>query len=300
MSSVTWAFGSAGYSKLARNYSAFTINLSRALSALPLFFAVAVITGFHARGMDGVFDGFRALDQAHLTLLVISMVSSYAIGDALFLVSARVIGIPAALTISSIYPLMTAGWGAFVQGEWLSFTQTVGLLVTVLGVIAVILSAQHTPVTAAPGSSKKLSKLQGVILAFGCSVCWAVNSYTITRGGQGITPAVGNTIRMCVGIVLCLGALRIFQPRSQILISFQDYKKLWWIFVMEAFGGSYLFLYGLSHSTLAIGSTLSSLAPVISVPIAVSLGLEKFSIIRSLGVLTVVVGLWLLVGGLNP
>lgn len=290
LSSVTWAFGSTGYSKLARNYSALTINLVRALSAFPLFFIVALATG----GLSG----FRALDQRHIVLLVLSMVSSYAVGDALFLVSARVIGIPAALTISSIYPLITSAWGAFFQGEWLSLSQTLGLLLSVFGVIAVILSAPVHTLEGTIGKTK-MNKLQGVLLALGCSFCWAINSYTVTQGGEGISPAVGNTIRMGVGFVLCLVFLRTFQPRSKILISFQDYKKFWWIFVMESFGGSYLFLYGLSHSKLAIGSTLSSLAPVISVPIAVYLGLEKFSLGRTTAVLTVVVGLWLLVGGLS-
>jgi drug/metabolite transporter (DMT)-like permease len=70
-----------------------------------------------------------------------------------------------------------------------------------------------------------------------------------------------------------------------------------WFFVAEAFFGSIFFLYGLSHSSLVLGSTLSSLAPVIAVPIAWLWGLEKLSLYRTLGVVATVFGLWLLVSG---
>jgi drug/metabolite transporter (DMT)-like permease len=53
-------------------------------------------------------------------------------------------------------------------------------------------------------------------------------------------------------------------------------------------------VYGLTHTSLVVGNTLSALAPVLSVPVSVALKLEKFSWIRTLAVLTVVVGLSLL------
>ena len=54
------------------------------------------------------------------------------------------------------------------------------------------------------------------------------------------------------------------------------------------------FLYGLSHSSLVLGVTLSSLAPVLSVPIAIALRVERFSIKRTLAIIVVAVGLALL------
>jgi drug/metabolite transporter (DMT)-like permease len=64
-----------------------------------------------------------------------------------------------------------------------------------------------------------------------------------------------------------------------------------WVFLIEAYGGSYFYTYGLAHAPLAIGATLSSLAPILSVPVAIALKLEKFSPIRTLGVCLAVLGL---------
>ncbi len=62
--------------------------------------------------------------------------------------------------------------------------------------------------------------------------------------------------------------------------------------------GAYLFMYGLSHSPLILGATLTSLAPVLSVPVSLALRLEKFSFFRSFGVVLVVVGLAFLMQGI--
>jgi drug/metabolite transporter (DMT)-like permease len=62
------------------------------------------------------------------------------------------------------------------------------------------------------------------------------------------------------------------------------------IFVIEAFGGSLLFIYGLTHSTLAVSAALSSLAPVISVPIAWGRRTEPVSWTKALGICLAVAG----------
>jgi drug/metabolite transporter (DMT)-like permease len=70
-----------------------------------------------------------------------------------------------------------------------------------------------------------------------------------------------------------------------------------WVFFLETCLGSFFYIYGLSHSPLAVASTLTSLAPVLSVPVAIVLGLERFSFVRTLGICLVVLGLCFLVGG---
>lgn len=56
-------------------------------------------------------------------------------------------------------------------------------------------------------------------------------------------------------------------------------------------------MYGLTHSTLAVGASLSSLSPVVAVPVAIYLGWEAPSLKRIGGVLAVVAGVCLLVAG---
>jgi drug/metabolite transporter (DMT)-like permease len=71
-------------------------------------------------------------------------------------------------------------------------------------------------------------------------------------------------------------------------------RKYAWVFFLECFCGSYFFMYGMAHTSLVLGNTLAALAPVLSVPVAVAMKLEQFSRVRTLAVVTVVVGLSLL------
>ncbi|MFL5813495.1 MAG: EamA family transporter [Bdellovibrionia bacterium] len=301
MSSVTWALGSAGYSRLAREHSPFAVNLARGMIGLLLFFLTALAAGaLETHSVSGAWSAFSVLDARHIGWLGLSMFASYGFGDSVFLMSTRALGIPTALTIASTYPLITSAWGAFVDHEWLSVTQTAGLLVTVAGVAFVILSAPRPTQTdshANDAALKRPSRSTGFMLAFFVAFLWALNSYCVTRGGQGITAPVGNTVRMTSAVLLCLIIGKVAYPKERITLPQSVFRRWGWLFVLEAFGGSYFFVFGLAHSSIAVGSTLVALAPVISVPVALALRLETFSWKRTAAVITVVFGLFLLVSG---
>lgn len=285
LSSVTWAVGSAVYSRRARERSAFSVNFTRATIALPLF---AVASFVVAGGIGEGLEAFAALRPAHVSWLFLSMAASYAVGDALFMWSTRSLGVPGALAIASSYPL----WTALAGRDPLSPAQWLGLLLTVGGMGVVILNA---PGTSTDGLSD--SKVKGTFLALGTSLLWALNSYSVAKGAQGILAPVGNCIRMFWALLLTWGLSRIrARPGERLLIRPRELGRDFWVFAGESFAGSYFYVYGLAHSPLVLAATLSSLAPVLAVPIAWVLGLEKVSVIRTLGVLSVVLGLGLLVG----
>ena len=296
MSAVTWAVGSTAYSRLARGHSAFAVCFARASVALPFFIFFAVVS---EGGLTQALGAYGAVTVKDLSWLAVSILSSYGLGDVLFMWATRSLGVPAALAIGSIYPILTAGWGVLFQGEVLNSVQCVGLGVTVAGVITVILSqSEPTPASsegahAAPAHLTR--KRNGVLLAFGAAIAWAFNAIGTARGGQHLNPMVGNTFRMIFALGMTVGFGRLFAPGSEITLPWRVIKKNIPLFVFEAFGGSAFFMYGLAHSSLAVGSTLSSLAPVLSVPVAWFLGMERFSLPRTVGVCSVVFGLWLLV-----
>lgn len=289
-SSLTWAVGSAGYSRLAGQYNPFSVNFGRALVALPLFvIAVFVAAGGFGEGLAD----FAALRGSHLAWFTLSMVASYGLGDVFFLWATHSLGVPGALAIASSYPLLTAVVGYLFQGEQLSALQLAGLLITVGGIVTVILNGPRPGGENAAGRSVS----RGVAFAAITSVFWAINSFAVSRGAQELSAPVGNVVRMIVAMALSAGFARVLQPGKTLLLPTFEFRRNAWLFAVEAFGGSYFFVYGLANSPLAIGSTLSSLAPVISVPVALALGLEKFSFARTAGVCSAVVGIWLLVSG---
>jgi drug/metabolite transporter (DMT)-like permease len=291
-SSLTWAIGSTGYSKLSRNHSAFAVNFARALMALPLFVvAVFVSSGGFAEGV-AAFEGLKA---SHLGWFTLSMLASYGLGDVLFLWSTQALGVPAALAVASCYPLWNLVAG-FFQGVLPGLWQVLGLVLAVAGIVLVIIS-NPTGLGSSGFRSEYGRSSKGVLLAVATSLSWWVNGFALSRVGTDLNVAVGSSIRMVVALLLSFLLSRVFEPSCRLVMPARELQRSYWLFAVEAFGGSYLFLYGMSHSPLAVASTLSALAPVISVPIAWLIGSERFSVFRTFGVFLSVAGIALLLRG---
>ena len=313
LSSATWAVGSSSYSKISRDHSPFTVNFTRAAFALPCFLLASLVA---MHGFSGLAVEFARISFPQVGWLALSMFASYAFGDTLFLWSSQALGVPAALAISSIFPIWTAFLGYFAFDEGLNSLQGAGLLVAVGGVITVIMNeprartgneprargARNNSQTVSKDSGRQVSQkmspiTRGVLIALACSLFWALNSYSVAKGGQGTSAFVGNAIRMMLALPLCCLMSAAFGARSEsLLLPWRDIKRYAWVFFLETFGGSFFYFYGLSHSRLAVAATLTSLAPVLSVPVALTLKIERFSLWRTSGVCLVVIGLCLLVG----
>jgi drug/metabolite transporter (DMT)-like permease len=285
LASVTWALGSAGYGRLSRAYSPFAINFARASVALPLYLLVC--------GFSGA-SGLLAVRAWHVQWLLLSILSSYVIADVLFFMSIRSLGLPSSLAIASTYPLWSALVGWWFRGEHLHAGVIAGLVGIVGGTIAVILA---TPVAATLdiGPRPRWDRRGfGVGLAMATSLLWALNAYSIAQVGNGLSTSTLSAVRMTLAVVLCplVGSL-LHGPKSVFLVRSAFLRSLP-IFVIESFGGSYFFAYGLSNAPLGVATSLSSLSPVIAVPIALMAGWERPSGLRIGGVLAVVGGVILL------
>lgn len=296
MSSVTWAVGSNAYSKLARTNSAFAVNFTRGIFALPCFLIVALI---ELGGFGPLYHAFRDVHLYQLGWFTASMFASYAFGDSIFIWATHELGVPATLAIGSVFPVWTAIAGYFLLGQTLTVLQMLGLLMAVAGVIVVIMNGPKLVMDEIGHAHSKAKKniLKGVLLAFVTSFMWALNSYAVNRGAQGMSAIIGNAIRMSIAPFLVFGISRGLGYRGRMTVPFKQVAGFSWAFFLEVFGGSYFYMYGLVHAPLAIGPALTGLAPVIAVPVALILKLEKFSFLRTFGICLVVVGICFLVGG---
>ena len=275
----------------------------RALFPLPLFI---LSTFIFAGSFSGGLSFYQEVKAHHWGWFLISMFASYGLADAIFLWSTRSLGVPAALAIASCFPVWTVIGGYFFGGETISLKQGFGLFLTVSGVISVILSGTHTKQTVTQSEMQKVtnppqapaSKGQklGFFCAFLTSILWAINGFAISRGAAELMPVVGNTIRMIIALILTSVLAKIFAPKTAFILPLNEVKKYWHVFIIEGFLGACLSVYGLSRSPLALGATLSSLSPVISVPMSVALGLESFSVPKTFAVGVVVIGIGFLTG----
>lgn len=297
-SSASWAFGSTAYSKLSRNYSPFAVNFGRALIAFPLFL---ISTFVLAGGMTGGWTQFAQVRFHQVGWFALSMIASYGLGDVLFLWSTRSLGVPGALAIASCYPIWTALLGIVLgDGHALSLIQLFGLLLAVMGVVIVILSAP-TPESNPSSDSTQLStkswlsdRRNGVLLAIATSVLWALNAFALSRGAENLPVSVCNSIRMLLAMGISATIGFFLAPGCPILLPRHQLRSSLWLFVLEAFGNSIFYFYGITRSPLVVGAILTSLAPVIAVPVAWAFGEERISASRTAGIMGVITGLWFL------
>lgn len=281
LSSFTWAVGSTGYGKLSRDHSPFAVNFTRGLVALPLFVIAAL---WAAGGPAELGAQVAAFETWRVFWLVASMVASYGVGDALFMWSTRSLGVPAALAICSCYPVWTTLVGAIFLGQPVDGWRALGVVVTVAGVVTVILA----------GTSGRWPR-RGIALAVISSMFWALNSVSISIGASGdVSPFLANAIRMVFALVIAGAIGRAVTPRAPVALPWVTLRPVLWIFVFEVFFGSAFFLYGLTHAPLAVAAVLSSLAPVLSVPIAWLVTRERPTARKTLGICLTVAGIALL------
>ncbi|MCC6812270.1 MAG: DMT family transporter [Deltaproteobacteria bacterium] len=290
--SITWSIGSSAYSHLSRTYAPGVVNFNRALVALP-FFLLFIVLDFS--GVRANIDALGPALSTHALWLTLSITSAYVIGDGLFMWSALSLGFPSAQAVGAIYPVWAAFAGWAFNAQAVSGGQAAGIALAVLGVIWVVVAGRGDTLRAVPDHLGFLRvKSVGVLFGVAASIMWAMNAFATSKGGAGIHFALANAFRLVLALSLCPVAARV-QGARRMLFALSDYRRFGAIIAFEAVVGACVFLYGMSHSPVAVGATLSSLAPVLAVPIAVVLGWERFSVAKSLAVLLVVAGVALLV-----
>jgi len=282
LASVTWALGVSTYSRLSLKYKPGMINFTRAAVAFPAFCLLALATNasWHV----------EALPLAYFTL---SMFMTYILGDVVFMWSAQRLGVPSALAIASTYPLLATLAVGFTTGVWLTARQALGLLGVVVGVVLVILSAERGEGNVKSKPKSEVAK--GIGLALLASVMWATNAFAVSRAGTSTSPFTANAVRMGIALVFCPVFSVLTRQTGAMFLSRADFRLALGVFLLEGIGGTFAFTYGLSHAPLAVGAALSSLAPVLSLPIALYTRQERFSRMKTVGIVLVVTGVVLLV-----
>lgn len=283
--SVTWAYATARYARASRDVGSVRINQARALVAFPTF----AVGGLALHGLDI----FRGMTWQTVAWLLSSIIGSYVLGDSVFLTAARRAGVTTALSIASTYPLWAALLGVFLAGEPFGLKRSVGTGLSVLGVIWLV------RLSGVVRESDRLTRRDagGLFLSFVTSLLWAMNSICVKKGSVGFDVFQVNTLRF--GVALGLLSLQTLRPSARALPSSPSggWAPVIPALVADAFFGSLFYVYGLSHTDLAVGATLSSLAPLISVPVAIAAGEETWSGQRLAAVVATVSGIAILVGG---
>jgi len=281
---VCWAVSSVSYEQAGKKIGSLNVNLIRLVMAYLFFTFYAMIF----RGTPWP-SGANAHNWIWLSL---SGIVGFFLGD-MFLFEAYVrIGARVTMLIFSLVPPLTALLGYLMLGEVLSFTDFLGMFITIIGVAMVILKRGD--------SGKKLElkhSVSGLIFGLGGALGQSGGLVLSKYGMQDCNPFLVSQIRAIAGLV-CFGLLFSFMKRWKILFgSLKHVSALRWTSLGSFFGpfiGVSVSLYSIRYISTGVASTITSIVPVLLIPPAVIFFREKVNFMEVLGAITAVVGVAIL------
>ena len=258
------ALGWAGTTVLARYIS----------RAIPALWYNALRIGIAALAMLMVSPWTLArVDLANVSmlalgLLLVSVLTGFAVGDTAFFEAMRRIGVARAATIAGCHPLVTALLAVFFLGEPVTLALVLGIVVISVGVWLITTDRVIAPVSHGAGHELVV----GVGLALVAAVGWAASTVLVRPALEEVDPIVASTIRLPFAtLVLTLAALRLRRIDNRRL-ELKPGITAWLIFAgLLTVASATLFLWSVDLAGAARTAALSSVSPIFSATIAVLL-----------------------------
>ena len=269
---VLWATNALLLRTLARDTAPATINAVRCGSAGVAFLLLMPFTSPLA--------GLLAVPWMEWGLLLLSLTSGLVIGDTLYLVALRDIGVSRAMPVSGTFPLSTLPFERLLLGTPLQPSLLAGSLLVGGGVV--LMAWGRTPERGSNIPSSRL--LRGVVCALAASLLWGLAVTMFKPATASLTMVQANAMRMpVVALLLYCFVLRPSSQRPLRALS----RRLWVLLVASGLTGmglgGYLFLTAMSEIGPAKAVTLTSSSPVIGIALAVLFLKEKLDARAVLG-----------------
>lgn len=263
---------------------------SLAVSYIRLFFAFFLLTAsvWVWRGLPLPVD---ASGKAWFWLLISGLVG-FVLGD-MFLFEAFVsIGSRISLLIMSAAPPLAALAGFILMGERLSLLNILGMLITMVGISLVILGKNPR----AKGVSF-IRPLRGIMFASLGAVGQALGLVFSKLGVGSYNPMAATQIRMIAAILAYTLIISLRKKWPEIRSAFRV-KTAMRNLVIGSFLGPFigvtLSLVALQHTATGIVSSITSLSPVLIIPLSITVFKEKVLPKEILGALVSIAGVVLL------
>jgi DME family drug/metabolite transporter len=281
-SAFTWAVTSLLARTMHPALSFVAINAIRSTAAGVLLVAWVVAV-----------NGPRALTSISLTtlvLLALSIAVAVGIGDNLFFESSRTVGLARAMTIAMTYPLITTALAALVLDEVITARVVLGAVLTLAGIAVIVTGRPHA------AERRHEHYWLGVAAASVASVAWGVSPLMIKAPLQEMDAVAVQGVRLPLAAALlwatpwARGAPGALRAGGRPLMARMAALSLLTVF------SSVMYVAGIKYSGVAVGSILSSVAPMFAIPLGVAFLGERLSPAAILGVLVTIAGVAVLQG----
>jgi len=252
-----WACTSILFTTAGRSVSPVATNLFKTSAATVLFALVLLVR-------DGVlFDASLGLHR--VTMLGLSGVFGFALGDSLLFTAYQYIGTRRALLVMGLNPLLGAWWAWVLLGEHLRPADAVGMALALGGTGLVI----HTGMRALPREGHG-RMWKGVAMGLGAAVGQASGALAAKAVLEGVDTFAATEIRVAAGALsLVIFALvrGVFLEWARGLVVQHVLWRVALASVSGPFVGVWMMIYGLQNAPTGVVLTLLSLSPVWLLPL---------------------------------
>ena len=289
---TTWAVGSILFAGLGRTVPAGAMNLGKLVAAGVLLSVTHVVLG-------GALLPPSASTHA-IVLLSASGLLGLSLGDWAYFAAMDALGVARAMLLLSTAPVFAALGGRLWLDERLDARSGLGMALTIGGVVLVVMRRTPAPkIAALAGAAPRPSTARGVALGIVSALGQAGGSLLSRRAMQeGIDPLAAAAGRLIVGAV-GLFAIAMVWRRARPWIAALRRDRAWLKVGLAAVIGSYVGIWlaqiALQRSrSTGVATTLLATPPVLGLPLAHAVGLDRITPRALFGAVVAVAGIALL------
>jgi DME family drug/metabolite transporter len=285
---LCWAIAPLLYRQALFKTKPMSANIVRCVSNCAVMLLVLLGTG-----------RLSALMQLPIGSIVLTVVSGFiglGVGDTLYMMALKYVGVSRAVPLASTYPLFSVLWATTLLGQTLTLPVLVGALAILLGIFLLSQSKEENSQIAASVSFRK-----GVLLSMATAVVWSVSitlmDIAITMPGANTADANFELITLRItGIsVLFLALMPVLDKNLDFLKTKRGTIVLLCVGGLIANGIGW-FLMNVSFANIheAQAVPISSTTPLFSVVAGLILFREKLNFESALGAIAIVSGVILI------
>lgn len=280
---VCWTFSALFFEKAGNQIGSLSVNVIRLMAAIILLGLIAWITRGYFLPTDAT--------PYHWFWLSLSGFIGFFLGDLFLFHSYSMIGSRMAQLVMTLAPPITAITGLFVLNEHLALKQSLGITITVCGILLAMVRKKkgekfnfHVP-------------LKGFLFALGGAAGQAIGLVLSKKGLNGYDVISATQIRAITGGIFFVLLITYLKRWSYIRKAFSNTSGLKFVLSGSVFGpviGVSLSLFAVAHTEAGVAATLMALVPITIIIPSALMFKEKITFYQVLGAFVSVAGCILL------
>jgi len=283
---LSWAIAPILYRKALSNAKPISANIVRCVTNAGVLVAVLLLLG--------KVGALAALPMGTVVLVVVSGIVGLGIGDTLYMIGLKYVGVSRAVPLAATYPLFSLLWAVFVLRQPLSLIAVVGAAVILFGIW--LLSRENSEPHS--GVKGKLA-LIGVVVSLITAVIWSVSITLMDVAVSSVNTLDGNYAIITLRIASIAFFFMLLAPFLDREHGFLKMKRSTIIGLcvggLIANGIGWLLMnYSFLNIAVAQAVPISSTSPLFATVAGFTLFHEKMTTKTVLGAIAIVAGIGLI------